>query len=78
MLESFPEVTLREVVTFIEFLNFKRQTQTHVQTPYVPVALGGLWQGVTLQDEDLAAVRREMWQNLGARTTAGGPLSQGK
>ncbi|MBK6433288.1 hypothetical protein [Candidatus Amarolinea dominans] len=67
LLESFPEDTLREVVTFVEFLNFRRQTQTHVQTPYVPITLGGLWQGITLQDEDVAAVRREMWQNFGER-----------
>jgi len=31
------------------------------QTPYRPVALGGLWQGITITDEDIAKVRREMW-----------------
>jgi len=35
------------------------------QTPYKPVALGGLWEGITITDEDIAEVRREMWSNFG-------------
>jgi hypothetical protein len=30
------------------------------------VALGGLWAGVTITDEDIAEVRREMWGRFGA------------
>jgi hypothetical protein len=36
------------------------------QTPCKPVALGGLWEGVTITDEDIAQVRREMWDNFAA------------
>ncbi len=37
------------------------------QTPYKPVALGGVWEGVTITDEDIAEVWREMWGNFGER-----------
>jgi len=37
------------------------------QTPYKPVALGGVWEGVTITDGDIAEVRHEMWDNFGER-----------
>lgn len=35
--------------------------QTRPGSSYKPVPLGGLWEGVSVTDQDLADVRREMW-----------------
>ena len=74
ILDTLPEETLAEVTTFLDYLQYKLKhhpTDTDVpssqQTPYKPVALGGLWEGVTITDEDIAEVRREMWSNFGER-----------
>jgi hypothetical protein len=65
VLDTLPEETLAEVATFLEYLQYRLEHAPQ-QTPYKPVALGGLWEGVTIIDEDIAEVRREMWGNFGA------------
>ncbi|MCI0396821.1 MAG: DUF2281 domain-containing protein [Chloroflexi bacterium] len=64
-LERLPEETLPEVMTFLEYLQYKQVRSTSGPTPYVPVPLGGIWAGVTITDEDIAEARREMWANFG-------------
>jgi hypothetical protein len=74
ILDELPEETLTEVVRFLDYLQYRLERHTvdtavpsSQQTPYKPVALGGLWEGVTITDEDIAEVRREMWGDFGAR-----------
>ena len=74
VLDTLPEETLTEVATFLDYLQYKLErhpTDTDAppsqQTPYKPVALGGLWEGLTITDEDITQVRREMWSNFGER-----------
>ena len=61
VLDTLPEETLAEVATFLEYLQYKLDQHPPQQTPYKPVALGGLWEGVAITDEDIIEVRREMW-----------------
>lgn len=77
LLDSIPEDQLPHVARVIESLRAMttpeatdapddlRQT-VNEQPPFHPVALGGLWQGIEITDEDIAEVRREMWATLGA------------
>ena len=65
VLDTLPEETLAEVATFLEYLQYRLDRHPPQQTPYKPVALGGLWEGVTITEEDIAEVRREMWGNFG-------------
>ncbi len=37
----------------------------HAAPRYQPVQAGGIWAGVTISDDDIAAVRREMQHRLG-------------
>ncbi len=74
ILDALPEEALVEVVTFLNYLLYKlkdHSTGADVtappQTPYEPVALGGLWEGVTITDEDIAQVRHEIWGEFGER-----------
>lgn len=57
---------MEEVAKFLEYLQYKQEQQPPKETPYKPVALGGLWRDVTIGEEDIAQVRRDMWDRLGA------------
>ena len=59
-LDTLPEEMLQEVATYLEYLDYKLKKQPPRTTPYQPVALGGLWEGITIDDTDIADVRREM------------------
>ena len=68
IVDTLPEETLTEATIFLDYLQYKLEhppaglgVPLSRQTPYKPVALGGVWEGVTITDEDIAAVRREMW-----------------
>lgn len=65
LLDALPEDRLDEVANFVEFLYAKHIAQP---TDYVPVRLDGLWCGVVIDDEDIAAVRKELWANLSSRS----------
>jgi hypothetical protein len=67
VLDTLPEEMLEEVAAFLDYLQYKLGRRPPQQTPYKPVALGGLWEGVTIADEDIAEVRREMWGGFGER-----------
>ncbi len=74
IVDTLPEETLTEVVIFLDYLQYKLEhppagvgVLLSQQTPYKPVALGGVWKGVTITDEDIAEVRREMWGSFGER-----------
>jgi len=65
VLDTLPEAALEEVATFLGYLQYKLGWGTSQPTPYKPIALGGLWADVTITDEDIAEVRREMWGKFG-------------
>jgi hypothetical protein len=65
-IETLPESSLLEVATFLEYLQYRESlSMRQSPTPYTPVALGGLWPGVVITDEDIDEVRREMWLGFG-------------
>jgi hypothetical protein len=66
VLEALPEEALPEVALFLDYLQYKTKHRAPQATPYKPIALGGLWAGRVITDEDIAEVRREMWANFGA------------
>jgi hypothetical protein len=67
VLDVLPEGKLVEVATFLDYLQHKLDQHPPQQTPYKPLALGGLCEGVTITDEDITEVRHEMWGNFGER-----------
>ena len=66
-LDELPEHVLPEVATYQDYLQYKLSQRPNRPPPYEPVALGCLWEGVTISDEDIDEVRREMWGNFGDR-----------
>ncbi len=63
-LEQLPEPEVWEVITFIEFLKYRVNRESVSSTPFIPVVLGGLWEGVTISDDDIEEVRRDMWRDF--------------
>ena len=75
ILDELPEESLAEVARFVDYLQYKLKHHpldtaipSSEQTPYKPVALGGVWEGVRITDQDIEEVRREMWGQFGERT----------
>ena len=66
-LDRLPGEFLGEVATFLDYLQYKINQNVQQQTPYRPVVLGGLWEGVHISDDDIHQVREEMWNSLGER-----------
>ncbi len=64
-LEQLPEQTLPEVVLFLDYLQYRNKNQEQRQTLYHPVAMGGIWAGIHISDDDIATIRREMWLGFG-------------
>lgn len=65
LIDELPESVLTEVARFLEFIRFKLNQEPLSPRPYTPVALGGLWQGVTITDDDITTVRQDMGQGFG-------------
>jgi hypothetical protein len=60
MLDTLPDESLSEVAAFLDFQKYKLEKQRDGTGQYRAVALGGLWHGVKIGDDDIADVRREM------------------
>lgn len=62
LLDALPVERLEEVADFVEFLRTRHAPR---QPMYTPVALGGLWSGVSIDDADIAEIRKEIWGGFG-------------
>lgn len=64
LVDSLPNEALDDVVSFLEFQRYKLEHRAANPTRPVPVKLGGIWSGANITDEDIQAVREEMWGNI--------------
>jgi hypothetical protein len=66
-LNNLPPEGLHEVEIFLDYIRFKLQKTSSTSTPYLPIALGGLWKNETISDKDIDDIRKEMWQSMEKR-----------
>lgn len=66
-LDALSSESLAEVASFVAYQQHRQVLQPGDESKPVPVALGGIWAGVEITDEDIEAVRREMWEGFGER-----------
>jgi hypothetical protein len=66
-IENIPLEGLREVASFLDYLHYRFQKQQAGPPKYKPIALGGLWKGTEINEDDIEAIRKEMWSNLGEK-----------
>jgi hypothetical protein len=63
-MDDLPPEGLEELVSFLDYIQFKFKKTRETPTSYKPVSLGGLWKNEKIDDEDIGEIRREMWQSL--------------
>ena len=68
VLDTLPEEALSAVVAHLESTYVAGASTMQGETQYRPVSLGGLWSGVTLNEDDIAEVRKEMWARFDDRS----------
>ena len=59
--KELPEDALAEVAMFLDYQRYRHRKRGANAPPYQPVALGGLWKGIQVTDEDIEAARSDMW-----------------
>jgi hypothetical protein len=64
LLDELPESALAEIVSFVEFLQYKLSAGKNKPPNPVPVKLGGLLAGTDITGEDIAEIRHEMWGGI--------------
>lgn len=62
--ENIPLEGLKELESFLDFLNYRFPKEKTSTTKYKPVALEGLWEGMKINDQDIQEIRKEMWGSL--------------
>jgi len=67
LLESLPEEALTEVASFMEYQRFKMEQRSIQSQRPTPVKLDGLWEGIDITDDEIAAMRRDMWGGIEGR-----------
>lgn len=60
LIDSLPDSQLAEVQNWLQTLSHRHRTNGGASTPFVPVVLGGLWEGDVVSDDDINAVRQQM------------------
>jgi len=66
-LDKLPPDGVKEIISFLEYINYKFGEKISNSTTYKPISLGGLWKNKEIQDEDIDEIRREIWGSLGEK-----------
>ena len=64
-LENIPPEGLKEVANFLKYVHYRFQKNIPPKNHYNPIALGGLWKGLEVSDDDITSIRNEIWGKLG-------------
>ncbi len=65
LIDRFPDPLLDDIARLLRTVEQLAYPINGKKPPYYPVQLGGLWAGVSVADEDIESVRKEMWRNFG-------------
>ncbi|HRI56711.1 MAG TPA: hypothetical protein PK170_06410 [Anaerolineae bacterium] len=60
LIDALPDSTLVEAQNWLQTFSRRRGSNGGSATPYAPMALGGLWAGEIIDEEDILTVRQEM------------------
>jgi len=65
LVDKLPDATILDLLAWIQSKRVQRQSDTLKATRFTPVPMGGLWQGIRISNEDIAATRQQMWASFG-------------
>jgi hypothetical protein len=61
---TLPNEAVEDAASFVDSQRVK-VNQAASDKPRHPVALGGIWKGIRINEEDIAVARRDMWAGVG-------------
>jgi hypothetical protein len=65
LLDELPDATLIDLLTWVQSRRDRQQVKNKKAPDFTPVALGGLWQGLHISEDEIARLRGEMWAGFG-------------
>ena len=65
LVDKLPDSTLADLLTWVQSRRDQQKVQNKRTPDFTPVALGGLWQGLRISEEELTRIRQEMWAGFG-------------
>lgn len=61
LVDKLPDAAIVDLLSWMQSKHTRQQRKPR----FTPVAMGGLWKGIHISDEDLADVRQQMWTGFG-------------
>jgi len=70
LIDALPDTLLAEIANWLRSARLLlplsvKEPSAPLTTPYTPVKLGGLWQTVSISDQDLTEARQTIWKGFG-------------
>ena len=65
LVDTLPDSTLVDLLTWVQSRRDRQQVKNKKGPDFTPVALGGLWQGLRISEEEITRIRQEMWAGFG-------------
>ena len=65
LVDKLPDAAVIDLLTWMQSKRARQQKSGERAPRFTPVAMGGLWKGVRISDEDIASVRQQMWTGFG-------------
>jgi hypothetical protein len=65
LVDKLPDSTLVDLLTWVQSQRDRQPVKNKKAPEFTPVALGGLWQGLRISEEEIARLRQEMWAGFG-------------
>jgi hypothetical protein len=69
LIDKLPDATVIDLLTWIQSKRARQQEQNKKVPDFAPVALGGLWQGLRVSEEEITLIRQEIWAGFGEMGT---------
>ena len=65
LVDKLPDSTLADLLTWVQSRRDQQKVKNKRASDFTPIALGGLWQGLRISEEEIARIRQEMWAGFG-------------
>ena len=65
LVDKLSDSTLADLLTWAQSRRDQQKVKSKRALDFTPVALGGLWQGLRISEEEITRIRQEMWAGFG-------------
>jgi hypothetical protein len=65
LVDKLPDSTLADLLTWAQSRRDQQKVKSKRVPDFTPVAMGGLWQGLRISEDEITRIRQEMWAGFG-------------